>query len=88
MVEVGVGVVVVVILNTVTGYNVESMEWPICRHFVLKNRNCPWCIEKELIRRNEELKEDIKKKARPLERYRAEGLEALLNKETPPHETL
>ena len=28
------------------------------------------------------------KKARPLERYRAEGLEALLNKETPPHETL
>ena len=77
-VEVEVGVVVVVILNTVTG-NVESMEWPICRHFVLKNRNCPWCIEKELIRRNEELKEDIKKKTRPLERYRAEGLEALLN---------
>ena len=21
--------------------------WPLCRHFILKDRNCPWCINRE-----------------------------------------
>lgn len=29
------------------------MEWPFCRHFVLKDRNCPYCINREASAREE-----------------------------------
>ena len=30
-----------------------ELSWPFCRHFVLKDRNCPYCIDRECAARKE-----------------------------------